>query len=177
VTIDYIFGMDVALIEVPPAGEPTIERMMQLYAYDFSEFMGSDVDEDGRFRGGTPLATCWTEPWRHAFLVRADGRIAGFTILDERSRLTGDPAVADVAEFFVLRRYRRRGVGAAAAARAFSLYPRAWEVRQTVANTAATAFWRHTIAAYTGGAFKETVLDDTRWRGPVQTFDARARQA
>jgi predicted acetyltransferase len=35
----------------------------------------------------------------------------------------------DVAEL-VLRRYRRRGVGAAAAAQAFARYRRRWEVRQ-----------------------------------------------
>jgi predicted acetyltransferase len=169
--------MTVDLVECSPADEPLLDRLFQLYAYDFSEFMGMDVGDDGRFRGGTPLATCWSEPWRHAFLIRVDGRVAGFAILDERSRLTGDPAVADVAEFFVLRRYRRRGVGAQAAARAFSLYPRRWEVRQTAANTAATAFWRRVIGAYTGGAFGEVTLDDTRWRGPVQSFDARARRA
>ena len=164
--------MDVRLIEAAPADEPMLERLMQLYAYDFSEFMGWDVGEDGRFPGAL-LATCWTETWRHAFVIRVGGKLAGFTILDERSRLTGDPAIADVAEFFVLRRFRRAGVGTAAAMRAFALYDRTWEVRQTAANTAATAFWRRTIGTYTGGQFTETVVDDARWRGPVQTFDGR----
>jgi predicted acetyltransferase len=167
--------MDVTLVEMPRASEPVLEQLMQLYAYDFSEIMGLEIGEDGRFRGGPPLASCWTDAWRHPYLIRADGRIAGFTILDERSRLTGDPTVADVAEFFVLRRHRRRGVGGRAAALAFSLYPRRWEVRETAANGAATQFWRRAIGAYTGGAFTEVVLDDERWRGPVQSFDARVR--
>lgn len=176
--------MDVALIEAPPDAEPILERLMQLYAYDFSELARLDVGEDGRFRGGPPLASCWSEPWRHAYLVRValaegesprEGRIAGFTILDERSRLTGDRDVADVAEFLVLRRYRRLGVGMRAAAAAFSLFPRRWEVRQTTQNKAATAFWRRAIASYVGEAFTETVVDDERWRGTVHRFDARAR--
>jgi predicted acetyltransferase len=163
--------MDVTLVDLPASGQPLLERLAQLYGYDFSEFMGMDVGEDGLFTGGKPLATCWTEPWRHPFLLRVDGKIAGFTILDEKSRLTGDPTVADVAEFFVMRKYRRKGVGALAAVRAFSMYRRRWEVRQTAANTAATAFWRRVIGAYTGGAYEETVMDDARWRGTVQTFD------
>lgn len=166
--------MHVELIEAPRSNEPMLERLMQLYAYDFSEFMGLDVGEDGRFSGGTPIASCWADPSRHPYVVRAGGRIAGFAIVDERSRLTGDREVADMAEFFVLRKYRRRGVGAAAAARAFARFPRRWEVRQTAANVVATAFWRRAIAAYTGGAFRETRFDDARWRGPVQTFDGRA---
>src|SRR5580704_1158083 len=165
--------MDVALVELPPSDELLLDRLMQLYAYDFSEFMGWDVDDTGRFPVGTPLASCWTTPWRHAFLIRAESHIAGFMILDERSRLTGDPTVVDVAELFVLRHYRRKGVGASAATRAFSMYPRSWEVRQTIANTAATAFWRRTIATYTDGVFSETLLDDARWHGPVQSFDSR----
>ena len=171
--------MNVALVEAPPAAQPLLERLMQLYVYDFSEFMRLDVDELGHFAGGTPLATCWREPWRHAYVIRAgsagEDRIAGFAILDERSRLTGDPGVADVAEFFVLRRYRRQGVGLAAAAAAFALFPRPWEVRQTASNTAATAFWRRAIAGYTSGAYVETFVDDSRWRGPVQSFDASVR--
>lgn len=173
--------MHVTLVEAPPSAEPVLERLMQLYAYDFSEIMPLDVDELGRFAGGTPLATCWQEPWRHAYLIRVaregegrEGRIAGFTILDERSRLTGDPGVADVAEFFVLRRYRRLGVGLAAAAAAFALYPGRWEVRQTAANTAATGFWRRAVNTVTGGAYTETIVDDARWRGPVQRFEVRS---
>jgi predicted acetyltransferase len=167
--------VEVALVDVPLSGEPVLERLMQLYAYDFSEIMPLDVDEDGRFARSRALATCWTEPWRHPYFVRVDGQLAGFTILDERSRLTGDPEVADVAEFFVLRRYRRQGVGAEAAAHAFARYPRRWEVRQTMANVAATAFWRRTIASY-ADAYDEVVVDDERWRGPVQSFDARTRR-
>jgi len=167
--------MDVALIEASPAAEPLLDRLNQLYAYDFSEFMGLDVGEDGRFSGGTPIASCWSHAWRHAFLIRAEGRIAGFTILDDQSRITGDPHVADVAEFFVMRRFRRQGVGRLAAFQAFSCSPR-WEVRQTAANVTATAFWRRTIDAFTGGAFTEVVIDDERWRGPVQRFDRPATQ-
>jgi predicted acetyltransferase len=169
--------MDIALIAAPVSAEPLLDRLMQLYAYDFSEILGADIGEDGRFAAGTALAGCWTDPRRHPFVLRADGQIAGFAILEERSRLTGDLDVADVAEFFVLRRFRRLGVGTAAAARAFDLFPRRWEVRQRSANTAATAFWRRAIASYTGGAFIETVLDDARWRGPVQSFDVATRRA
>jgi predicted acetyltransferase len=166
--------MDVALIDAVPTDLPLLERLMQLYAYDFSEIMNLEIGLDGRFAGGPPLASCWSEPWRHAFVIRVDGKIGGFCILDERSRLTGDFAVADVAEFFVLRRYRRMGVGRLAARAAFAKYPRRWEVRETAANVAATGFWRRVIGELTGGAFTETMIDDARWRGPVQSFDLSA---
>lgn len=166
--------MKVELVPATPNDEPGLTRLMQLYAYDFSEFMGLDVGEDGLFRVGDALARCWSEQGRHAYGLRVDAHRAGFVILEERSRLTGDPEVMDVAEFFVMRKYRRKGIGAECAARAFDLFPRKWEVRQTAKNVAATGFWRRTIDCYTGGRFQEALLDDERWRGPVQSFDAGA---
>lgn len=167
--------MKVTLGPLSTADEPVLNRLMQFYVYDFSEFMGYDVAADGVFFSGGPQAVFHPQPWRHAFLLRVDGCLAGFAIVDERSRITADPSVMDVAEFFVMRKYRRKGVGAMAAMRAFELFPRRWEVRQIARNTAATAFWRDVIGRYTGGRFEEVVLDDERWRGPVQSFDVRAR--
>jgi predicted acetyltransferase len=168
--------MSVELVPTTPNDEPSLTRLMQLYAYDFSEFMGLDVGDDGLFGARDPLSRCWAERWRHAFLCRVGGRLAGFVILDERSRLTGDPEVMDIAEFFVMRKYRRKGIGSACAAQVFDLFPRRWEVRQQANNAAATVFWRKTIHRYTGGRFRETLFDDERWRGPVQSFDVRTRE-
>ena len=165
----------IALDPVSGDDEAILNRLMQFYVYDFSEFMDLDIDDDAVFLGGTSQATYQPESWRHPFFLRVDGRLAGFVILEEKSRITGDPEVMDVAQFFVMRKYRRRGIGAAAAKRAFDMFPRKWEVRQTAKNVAATAFWRRAIADYTRGRFDEIVLDDERWRGPVQSFDARGR--
>jgi predicted acetyltransferase len=56
---------------------------------------------------------------------------------------TGDPH--DVTEFFIMRKFRRPGVGKRAAAGLFQRYPGRWTVRQQVSNPAATAFWRTAI--------------------------------
>lgn len=165
--------MKVELIQTVPGDQLRLSRLMQLYAYDFSEFMAWDLAEDAVFHGPDALSLELLESWRHPYLLRAEGHLAGFAILDERSRLTGDTTVMDVGEFFVLRKYRRQGIGSACAALAFDLFPRKWEVCQVAKNSAATAFWRKAILSYTGGRFQETLLDDERWRGPVQSFDAR----
>lgn len=88
----------------------------------------------------------------------------------EISRLTGDDGVRDMAEFFVARTARGRGVGARAARSLFERFGGHWEVRQTASNSAALAFWRNVIGRYTGGHFEESIHDGPRWRGPVQTF-------
>lgn len=151
------------------AEEPVLRNLAQLYAYDFGEVMGWDIPDSGRFPDGI-IDGCFDGAHRQAFLLRVDGRLAGFAIVDTRSRLTGDEGVRDMAEFFVARRYRGRGVGAEAARVLFERFGGRWEVRQTDGNGPALAFWRKVIARYTGGRFEESVHDGPRWRGPVQSF-------
>lgn len=168
--------MEPELVRATASDAPIFDRLIQLYAYDFSEFMGWDVGADGRFddRGVAPLRN---DPLRHPFLIRVGGQLAGLVIVDQQSRLWPAEPASDVAEFFILRRYRRLGVGARAATQVFDRFRGRWEVRQTANNTAATAFWRKVIGAYCGGSFSELVLADERWRGPVQVFDNSNRSA
>jgi len=149
--------------------EQALRALFELYAYDFSELLGLDLGDDGRFAVPS-LAAYWEDPRRHPFLVRIDGKLAGFALVGQGSRLGDDPEVFDMAEFFVVRRYRRHGVGERVAVEIFNKFPGRWEVRQRPENTAATAFWRRVIGRYTGQRFVETQWDDERWRGPVQRF-------
>ena len=146
-----------------------LENLIQLYSYDWSELRPSDVAENGRF-DDYPLDAYWQEEWRHPFLLRVDSKLAGFALISTRSHLTGASGVSDVAELFVMRRYRRRGVGRAAASAAFDQFKGSWEVRQRDENVEATAFWRRVIAEYTGGKYQEVHWNDATWTGPVQSF-------
>lgn len=122
-----------------------------------------------------PLDAYWNDPARFPFLLRADALLAGFALVDRNSRLSGANDVWDMAEFFVLRRHRRSGVGLRAAHRLFAMHPGNWEVRQRNANVAATSFWRATISAFIGGTYSEELVDDERWRGPVQRFTSEGQ--
>jgi len=149
-----------------------LEALMQLYAYDFSGILGMDVDNQGRF-DPLPLDDYFRHPRSHAFFIRVGRRLAGFALVRQRSRLSGDENVSDLEEFFVMRKYRRRGVGERAARWLFDRFRGRWEVREKAENRAAIAFWRRVIRRYTGKKLDEILLDDKRWRGPVQRFDSR----
>ena len=155
-----------------PDERDRLAALFELYLYDFSEILHLEIGDDGRFRPPS-LDFYWTDPRCHPFLIRVDGRLAGFALVQERNCLTGEEEreVCDVAEFFVLRRYRRRGVGERAARWIFDRFRGPWVVRQRAENRAATAFWRRTIERYTSGRFDDLVLDNEQWRGPVQRFD------
>jgi predicted acetyltransferase len=160
-------------LEILPAGDgdrPRLEALWGLYVYDWSEILGLDVEEDGRF--DLPSLDEWFgDPGRRRFLFRVDGKWAGFALIDSRSHLSGEAGVLDMSEFFVLRKYRRCGLGERAAGQLFDRFRGRWEVRERRENRAAAQFWRRIIGRYTGGRFTDEELDDDRWRGPVQRFD------
>jgi predicted acetyltransferase len=145
---------EVEVVAAEIADKSVLRNLLELYLHDFSEMTASDVDEHGLF-GYDRLDNYWTEPDRRPFLIRADGRLAGFALVR-----SGAPH--DMAEFFVMRRHRRGGVGLLAARAVFAMFPGEWQVREMAANAAATAFWRRAIPV----PFEEEVIA----AGPVQRF-------
>ncbi len=75
-----------------------------------------------------------------------------------------------MAEFFIMRKYRQRGIGEYVARYIFDQFTGAWQVGQIYENQSATTFWRKVIISYTLGDFHEHEFNNENWRGPVQTF-------
>ncbi len=147
-----------------------VRRMMELYQYDFSEFDGQDLDEHGCFGYGD-LDYFWFEPTHAVFLITVDEKLAGFVLIDNEVVVTGHER--SVTEFFIMRKYRRQGVGKQVAIEIFRRLPAKWEVRVIEQNSPAQDFWRGVIAEYTQDKFQEKRLDDDEWQGYVFSFDNR----
>lgn len=138
-------------IEVLPATteqEPVLANLIELYAHDFSEFSDLKIGADGRF-GYEPLPLYWRESNRFPFLVRANGDLAGFVLVQQGSQVSGAAEIWDVAEFFVLRGYRRHGVGVRVAHDVWRMFTGRWEVRVTENNSVARTFWQRAVSEFT----------------------------
>lgn len=139
----------VELVAAPAERESTIANLLQLYAHDFSEYIELEIGDDGRF-GYKHLSLYWGSAERQPFLIEVDGAVAGFVLIQRGSQVSGDADVWDVAEFFVLRGYRRRRVGVTAARELWRRLPDRWEVRVISTNRAAVEFWRRAISECVG---------------------------
>ena len=80
-----------------------------------------ELKDDGTFID-YPLDDYWNEPGRIPLLIRREGYIAGFALLNTVTH-SGHPADRNMAEFFIVRKHRRNGVGLAVAREIFSRYP------------------------------------------------------
>lgn len=158
------------LVKLDPAiasDSPLLSNLLQLYIHDLSDvFPQVELGYDGRYSYDR-LPLYWSDAQRRfAFVIRCDGRPAGFAMATRGSPATPDPDVLDVAEFFVIRRYRRCGVGRAAAFLLWNLLPGKWTVRVLETNSGALAFWRDVVADYSKGTAIESKLSalPNAWR-------------
>lgn len=160
-------------LEAAAAGKAEVfAHLYQLYMHDFSEItdLTGEIGEDGRFALDKPLARFWQEPRHEALLIRREGHIAGFALLNAVPH-SCDPVDFNMAEFFILRRHRRSGTGTLAACAIFRQRPGQWELAVLRSNRAALSFWRQAIGGEPAAhGIDERDVDDARWDGALFRF-------
>ena len=145
--------MDVTLHEATSDDLPVVKNLVPYYIYDMSEHMGWPCRADGRFDGCDGIETYWTEVGKHAFMLRHGKEWAGFALV--RANHEGPDIDYSIAEFFVLRKFRGRGVGERIARQLFDRFRGRWRVEQLADNRPAVAFWRKVISRYCSGKFEQ----------------------
>jgi predicted acetyltransferase len=164
----------IANLEVIPATieqQPVLANLLELYVHDFSELLHIQVGTDGRF-GYKDLPLYWREPGRYPFLIRVDGSWAGFVLVKKGSEVSADPAIWDLAEFFVLRGYRRSGVGTEAAHKVWKQFPGRWEVRIMQKNDSARNFWQQAVHNFVGQAIQPVPVEKNGKRWNLFSFES-----
>lgn len=157
--------MDIEILKAEQKDRPVIENLIRYYIYDFSEFAGWDCPESGLFGGCDDSPQywgeqphdpqyAWPEGWRGwAFVIRVDGKLAGFACVRQTNQ---EPPTYDVADFFILRKFRSKGVGKYVAHWLFDKFRGDWEIGEMMCNTPAQGFWRKVISDYTSGDYTES---------------------
>lgn len=135
-------------IELVPASAeqlPLIRNLYQFYAYESSDWEQEDVELDGRFYVHEPhLQRYWQDAGWSAQLIVVDGFIAGFLLLETSEDL--DIAEMEFADLFLLRKYRRLGIGRAVLQQTVS-DGRRWLICCYEQDALATAFCSQVLAA------------------------------
>ena len=156
--------MSIELTAATDADDQIVRNLSAYYIYDFTEYTGWSCPENGLFAGCDELFDDWRAGKNHPFIIRVDGELAGFAGV-----AYDDSGEYFIQEFFVLRKFRRRGVGKSVAFMLFDRFPGKWKVQQLTANTPAVGFWRVTIDEYTSGVFTDDGVADSPW-GTMSTL-------
>lgn len=121
------------------AHKALIWNVFQFYCYDTSVEDAYDLGEDGRYRlSDDYFARYWTDPRWRAHLLRWDGAIAGFVLIEASEALAEAQEIADL---FVLKRFRRRGIASEVVRHFMARRSLPWTVVVFDEASEAQAFW------------------------------------
>ncbi len=161
--------MQIRLKKVSIEDKQVLSNLLELYQYDFSEFDNEDLNEHGLY-GYKYLDHYWTEPGRHPFFIKVDNSIAGFILVNDFCYLCEPGEANSIAEFFVMKKYRRIGVGQHAAKIVFDLFPGKWEVVQHPENIPSMEFWERVVAELTRDEYRKCEAVTEGWTGQALIF-------
>jgi predicted acetyltransferase len=152
-----------------PDQAPTLANLLELYVHELSAFFDVEIGEDGKF-GYPPLPLYWSDPDRHPFIVKSDGKLAGLVLVKKVS------GIWDMAEFFIIRGARRRGLGTQVVQQVWKRFPGPWEVRVIESNTAAQRFWAGAVATFLGQPFSPARIEKGGMNWTVFSFESRGAE-
>jgi predicted acetyltransferase len=162
----------VELRRAEPHHEPILANLLELYIHDFTELLPLELGDDGRF-GYPQLSVYWSHAERHAFLIYIDKKLAGLAMVKRERSDSSQETVWDMAEFFIVRTYRRSGAGTKAACAVWDQFPGPWQVRVMQANSAAVGFWQSSISTYIKGDAHAIEIEKDGQRWLVFRFEAQ----
>lgn len=125
-------------------------------------------------RASDLLASWFNDPGARVITIANDEQPVGFALVRIRQPLDGASVPSHLmAEFFIARAWRRRGIGQAAVRLIFDRFGGQWHIMEDLRNAGAVAFWREVLRDYTRGAFRERSSN-----GEIhQFFEARQGRA
>jgi len=160
--------MNIDVRRAGAADRLVVRHMMELYQHDFSELDGTDLDEHGQY-GYYDLDCFWINAAYAAYVIQVDGKWAGFALTNDEVHVPGN--THGIVEFFIVRKYRRQGVGAHAARAILQRVPARWEIRVIAENDGARRFWQTLLTSAWPDRHRMAHPDDEQWQGPVFSVD------
>ena len=134
-------------------------NLMQRYTYELSFFEDETRNlkllDNGLYAVSRYTELYWKEEKRHPYILKCDGELAGFVLERFNENDTNE-----IAEFFILNKYRKLGAGTFMAKEMFKRYKGKWEIRTLLKNKRAQDFWRKVVKESSNGNYKECLIRD-----------------
>jgi predicted acetyltransferase len=136
-----------------------LRNLTELYEYEFSKEQDSDVNDFGLY-GYKEIDHYWTDENKYPYFIKVNDKLAGFVLIDDYRYIKTIDAQYCIAEFFVMNKYKKLGVGKYAIKIVLDKYKGKWQLGYQSKNEGGKRFWNKVINEYTNGnyeLFKENV--------------------
>lgn len=143
--------MKVSLQPIEIKERHVLENLFSYYVYEFSRALAISPDKNGKFTvESDKLNPYWLRDDHHAYFILCDGELAGFVLV---RRYPPNIAVWDIDQFFVLRKFKGKGVGKKALMSVLEKQPGNWQIRILKENIRVLGFWQTVVESLVGEAY------------------------
>jgi predicted acetyltransferase len=151
----------ISLMPAAAADYAVIQNMARFYVYDMSEYLGQEpgweMPEDGLYEC-IDFSKYWHTKHAWPYLICYGKELAGFVIVDTDGSGIAPLADYNMAQFFIARKFKGKGLGRFVASECFDKFPGIWDVLVIPGNAGAYHFWKKTISSYTNNKFSESKM-------------------
>ena len=145
--------MNVEVIQVPVEEKQTLNNLLKMYCYEWSQYNKFDVNDKGEYEFEHHLPKFWNKENHYPFFIKVNGILAGFVLIDDEFQIYKNSDYS-VSKFFVMHKYRKAGVGRYAAKAVFDMFHGKWEIERHPNNIASVIFWDRIINEYMDGKYE-----------------------
>lgn len=149
------------ITKVVQDGKAILTQLMTLFLHDLSEF-NSDLEinqSNGLFEFDV-LEWFFEKEGLTPFFILNDEKIIGFILLQSGPFSNQEFADYVLNSFFILRKYRRRGLGRKACKEFFKQFPGRYAISQVKTNLPAIQFWKSIYQSFNIDIFEKGEIEE-----------------
>ena len=144
---------DIELERVRKEDREILANLLEKHLYEFSQWDLKEVNPLGLY-GYQYLDYYFTEENRWAYFIKVEGQLAGFVMVITLPEVHDRETDYQMAEFFVLHKYRRKGLGYEAFRRVTDTHRGKWQLKLHPGNIPSVHFWEKSISRLTEGDYE-----------------------
>jgi len=148
--------MDISINLVAKGEKEILRNLFEKYDYEFSQYNKIDVNELGLY-GYDYLDSYWNEKNRFPYFIKVDNKLAGFIMVDDyliNYLIKGLQTNWSMSNFFVMYKYRNKGIGAFCVNSMFDKHNGKWGIMYHPNNIISKNFWNKVVGEYTKGKYE-----------------------
>lgn len=153
--------MELLIEKVGSERKEVLKNLITLFLHDLSEF-NSKIDlnpENGLFEFDV-LDWFFEKEGLTPFFLVFDKKPVGFILLQSGPFSNSDRADYIVNSIFILKNYRRKGIGVLACNKLFEMFPGRYAIGQMLNNTPAIKFWKNIYETKGITVFEKEEIED-----------------
>jgi predicted acetyltransferase len=129
-----------------------LRNLLEKYNYEFSQYENTDVNALGLY-GYDYMDYYWTTKNKYPYFIKVNNILAGFAMVSDHPDVNIETDFT-MAEFTVLLKYRKMGIGKYVVNKLFERHKGKWQIKYHPKNIPSEKFWTNIVNEYTKGKYE-----------------------